>query len=84
LFVSNSFPSLPTNMQEILSIRGLSKSYKNVRAIQNLDLQILEGQAYGILGPNGSGKTTTFDRRVGISPGSGKSRWPGREGASAL
>jgi len=53
-------------MQEILSIRGLSKSYKNVRAIQNLDLQILEGQAYGILGPNGSGKTTTLSIVMGI------------------
>ena len=66
MFVSNSFPSLPTNMQEILSIRGLSKSYKNIRAIQNLDLQILEGQAYGILGPNGSGKTTTLSIVMGI------------------
>ncbi len=53
-------------MQEILSIRGLSKSYKNIRAIQNLDLQILEGQAYGILGPNGSGKTTTLSIVTGI------------------
>ena len=53
-------------MQEILSISGLSKSYKNVRAIQNLDLQILEGQAYGILGPNGSGKTTTLSIVMGI------------------
>ena len=66
MFVSNSFPSLPINMQEILSIRGLSKSYKNIRAIQNLDLQILEGQAYGILGPNGSGKTTTLSIVMGI------------------
>jgi len=53
-------------MQEILSIRGLSKSYKNVRAIRNLDLQIAEGQAYGILGPNGSGKTTTLSIVTGI------------------
>ena len=47
-------------MKEILSIRGLSKSYKNIQAIQNLNLNISEGQAYGILGPNGSGKTTTL------------------------
>jgi ABC-2 type transport system ATP-binding protein len=53
-------------MKEILSIRGLSKSYKNVKAIRNLDLQIAEGQAYGILGPNGSGKTTTLSIVTGI------------------
>lgn len=53
-------------MTEILSIRGLSKSYKHVRAIHNLDLEIMEGQAYGILGPNGSGKTTTLSIVTGI------------------
>ncbi|MEN8228944.1 MAG: ABC transporter ATP-binding protein [Bacteroidota bacterium] len=53
-------------MQEILTIRGLSKSYKNVQAIQNLNLNISEGQAYGILGPNGSGKTTTLSIVTGI------------------
>lgn len=53
-------------MKEILTIRGLSKSYKNVKAIQNLDLEIREGQAYGILGPNGSGKTTTLSIVCGI------------------
>ncbi len=53
-------------MKEILSIQGLSKSYKNVRAIRNLDLKITEGEAYGILGPNGSGKTTTLSIVTGI------------------
>jgi len=67
-------------MQEILSIRGLSKSYKNVRAIRNLDLQIAEGQAYGILGPNGSGKTTTLSIVTGIiRQDSGLYRWFGEE-----
>lgn len=53
-------------MKDILSIQGLSKSYKSVRAVHNLNLQILEGQAYGILGPNGSGKTTTLSIVTGI------------------
>ena len=53
-------------MKEILSIRGLTKSYKQVRAIQNLNLEISEGQAFGILGPNGSGKTTTLSIVTGI------------------
>ncbi|MEZ5072836.1 MAG: ABC transporter ATP-binding protein [Bacteroidales bacterium] len=53
-------------MTKILSIRGLSKSYKQVKAIQNLDLDIEQGQAFGILGPNGSGKTTTLSVIMGI------------------
>jgi len=53
-------------MKDILAIKDLSKSYKNVRAIHHLDLEITEGQAYGILGPNGSGKTTTLSIISGI------------------
>ena len=67
-------------MKEILTIRGLSKSYKNVKAIRNLDLQISEGQAYGILGPNGSGKTTTLSIVTGIiRQDSGHFQWFGEE-----
>jgi ABC-2 type transport system ATP-binding protein len=67
-------------MNEILSIQGLSKSYKHIKAVQNLDLQIFEGQAYGILGPNGSGKTTTLSVVTGIiRQDSGYFRWFGEE-----
>jgi ABC-2 type transport system ATP-binding protein len=78
LSASNSFPSLPTDMGHILSIQGLSKSYKYVKAIQNLSLEISEGHAYGILGPNGSGKTTTLSIITGIlRQDSGSFRWFG-------
>lgn len=53
-------------MKEILSIHGLSKSYRNIQAIKDLDLRIEEGQSFGILGPNGSGKTTTLSIVTGI------------------
>jgi ABC-type multidrug transport system ATPase subunit len=67
-------------MSEILSIQGLSKSYKNVRAIRNLDLEIAEGEAYGILGPNGSGKTTTLSIVTGIIwQDGGHFKWFGEE-----
>jgi len=63
-------------MKEILSISDLSKSYKQVRAIRNLNLEISEGQAFGILGPNGSGKTTTLSIVTGIiRQDSGSFRW---------
>lgn len=70
-------------MKEILTIHGLSKSYKNVRAVRNLDLQIAEGQAYGILGPNGSGKTTTLSIVTGIiRQDGGLFKWFGEEPAA--
>lgn len=47
-------------MTAVLNINGISKSYGKVKALNNLSLQINKGEVYGILGPNGSGKTTTL------------------------
>ncbi len=47
-------------MAAVLNINGISKSYGKVKALNNLSLQINQGEVYGILGPNGSGKTTTL------------------------
>ena len=44
----------------MLKIKGLNKSYGKVRALNNLNLQIDEGEFFGFVGPNGSGKTTTM------------------------
>ena len=53
-------------MNEVLKISGLTKRYKNIVAIDNLSLNIEKGNVYGILGPNGSGKTTTLSIITGI------------------
>jgi ABC-2 type transport system ATP-binding protein len=67
-------------MSEILSIRGLTKSYKQVKAVQDLNLEIEDGQAYGLLGPNGSGKTTTLSVVTGIlRQDSGSFSWFGMD-----
>jgi len=50
----------------ILTISNLSKSYGKIKALDNLSLEINAGEVYGILGPNGSGKTTTLGIILGI------------------
>ncbi len=44
----------------VLQISNLSKNYGNIKALNGLNLSIEKGQIFGILGPNGSGKTTTL------------------------
>lgn len=43
-----------------INIRGLTKSYGKVRALNGIDLQVKRGEIFGFLGPNGAGKTTTI------------------------
>lgn len=47
-------------MQSILTIKDLYKRYGKVQAVSGLSLEVLSGSVFGILGPNGSGKTTTL------------------------
>jgi len=67
-------------LSEVLSITGLTKKYGSLRAINNLDLTIEKGNVYGILGPNGSGKTTTLSIIMDIIRSTtGTFRWFGEE-----
>jgi branched-chain amino acid transport system permease protein len=45
----------------LLTLRNLSLRFGGVRAIDNVDLQIRSGEVHGLIGPNGSGKTTTLN-----------------------
>lgn len=70
-------------MATILDIQNLSKNYGSLRALDNLSLQVEAGNIYGILGPNGSGKTTTLGIILGVTMAdSGSFSWFG-EGSSA-
>ena len=69
--------------------RGLVKRYKEVLAVDHIDLNVRAGDVYGFLGPNGAGKTTTLRMALGlITPTEGTvelfGRDPLREGARAL
>ncbi len=69
--------------------RGLVKRYKEVLAVDHIDLNVDVGDVYGFLGPNGAGKTTTLRMALGlIVPSEGSVELfghdPMREGARAL
>ncbi|MEI6310829.1 MAG: ABC transporter ATP-binding protein [Bacteroidota bacterium] len=44
----------------ILSVKNLSKTYQQFKALDNLSFDVQPGQIYGLLGPNGAGKSTTM------------------------
>lgn len=50
----------------VLTIKNLKKSFGPIQALDDLSIDLLEGQILGILGPNGSGKTTTLGIILGI------------------
>jgi ABC-2 type transport system ATP-binding protein len=55
----------PTPAQA-LSLRGLTKSFGDKRAVDALDLDVRAGELYALLGPNGAGKTTTLRMVAGL------------------
>lgn len=50
----------------VLSTHGLTKDFKRLRAVDNLDLSVCRGDVFGFLGPNGCGKTTTIRMIFGL------------------
>ncbi len=55
-----------------LLVRNLRKAYKDVVAVDDLDLEVQAGECFGLLGPNGAGKTTTIEICEGLTkPDSG-------------
>ena len=66
-------------MTAVLNINGISKRYGKVQALNNLTLQINQGEVFGILGPNGSGKTTTLGIILDVlNADSGSFSWNGK------
>ncbi len=51
-----------------LYTQGLSKQYKGLKVVDNVDVAVNSGEVVGLLGPNGAGKTTCFYMIVGLVP----------------
>jgi len=63
-------------MSQVLQIKKLTKKYGNFVAVNDLSLTINSGEIFGVLGPNGSGKTTTMGMLLGvINQTSGSYAW---------
>jgi branched-chain amino acid transport system ATP-binding protein len=64
----------------ILDVEGLAKHFGGVQAVRDLTFQVRQGEILGVIGPNGSGKTTTFHLITGFHrPDRGKVRFLGRD-----
>src|SRR5438105_7282115 len=64
-----------TNTGPAIEVQDLCKSFGNFRAVDQLTLSVMQGEIFGLLGPNGSGKTTTINMISGLSvPTSGEVR----------
>ncbi len=53
-------------MNEIINVNNLTKTYGNIKAINDISFQVAEGEIFGLLGPNGAGKTTTVECLQGL------------------
>jgi ABC-type branched-subunit amino acid transport system ATPase component/ABC-type branched-subunit amino acid transport system permease subunit len=72
-------PALQTERPSVLTLKGVSLSFGGVRAVDSLDLEIRAGEVHGLIGPNGSGKTTTLNAVSGYyAPQEGRVELDGR------
>ncbi|MDX1628990.1 MAG: ABC transporter ATP-binding protein [Fulvivirga sp.] len=72
-------------MDTVLKIENLTKHYGRVVAVENLSLEVKRGNVFGILGPNGSGKTTTLGILLDvINKTSGDFSWFGQPPTKAM
>jgi len=72
-------------MEPVLSIKNLTKFYGPIRALNDVSFEVQEGSVFGILGPNGSGKTTMLGIVMDIlKASSGNYLWRGNPGSAPM
>ena len=64
----------------VLKVVGLTKSYGAIRAVDGVSFEVMPGEIFGVIGPNGSGKTTMFNSVLGqIGPDAGTIELRGKD-----
>ncbi|MDE0545664.1 ABC transporter ATP-binding protein [Microbacterium sp. C7(2022)] len=81
--VDGVFEQQAASGEDVLVLRGVTKRFGDVAAVDGIDLTIPAGSFYGIVGPNGAGKTTTLSMIAGLlAPDKGSIRVAGLDAAS--
>jgi branched-chain amino acid transport system ATP-binding protein len=63
----------------VLAVRGLSVAFGGVHALEQVDLEVREGELVGLIGPNGAGKTTLIDAVTGFVHFTGEVKLDGQD-----
>ncbi|RZS57226.1 ABC transporter ATP-binding protein [Sphaerotilus mobilis] len=70
----------PVQGPALLKVSGLKKSYGAIRAVNGVEFEVRPGEIFGVIGPNGSGKTTMFNSVLGqITPDAGRIELKGQD-----
>ncbi|TIC87668.1 urea ABC transporter ATP-binding protein UrtD [Nocardioides sp. GY 10113] len=64
---------------DYLEITGLTVDFDGFKAVDGVDLTLLQGQLHFLIGPNGAGKTTLVDAVTGLVPATGRAEYRGRQ-----
>jgi branched-chain amino acid transport system ATP-binding protein len=66
--------------EALLDVRGLTRSFGGLVAVNGIDLRVAEGETHAVIGPNGAGKTTLINQIAGdLRPDTGTIRFAGRD-----
>src|SRR6266581_1236876 len=63
-----SAPTLGSKSQPAIRVRNLRKTYGEIEAVRGIDLDVQAGEIFGLIGPDGAGKTSTFQILGGVMP----------------
>ncbi len=76
---------IPNDASIALSVKGLCKSFAGLKAVDEVNLEVRQGEIFGFLGPNGAGKTTALSMILGLLEGdSGTIEIFGKTGKASL